>query len=105
MGAPSLTTDNFADSTAKGISLIDFWATWCGPCKMLTPVIDQLSEEYEGRALVAKVNCEEEPELVQKFGIRSIPAIYVLKDGQIVEQFVGVRSKEDLSKALDEAGA
>ena len=105
MGAPSLTTANFEESTAKGIVLLDFWATWCGPCKMLTPVIDQLAEDYEGRALVAKVNCEEEPDLVQKFSIRSIPAIYVLKDGEVVEQFVGVRSKADLSKALDDAGA
>ena len=105
MGATNLTTANFEESTSKGVALIDFWATWCGPCKMLTPVIDQLASEYEGRALVAKINCEEEPDLVQKFGIRSIPALYVLKDGEVVENFVGVRSKEDLAKALDEAGA
>ena len=105
MGATNLTTANFEESTSKGIVLIDFWATWCGPCKMLTPVIDQLAAEYEGKALVAKINCEEEPELVQKFGIRSIPALYVLKDGEVVENFVGVRSKEDLAKALDDAGA
>lgn len=101
--ATQFTKANFKELTEKGVALIDFWAPWCGPCRMLGPVIDELATEMEGRAVVGKANCDEEPELAQQFNIRSIPALFVLKDGKVVNQFVGVTPKTELSAALESA--
>ena len=97
-----LNNDNFADETSKGVALIDFWAEWCGPCKMLGPVLDEVAKEVP-EALIAKVNVDEAQELAMKFAVRSIPAIFILKDGSMVQQFVGVQSKQALIAAVKDA--
>ena len=80
--------------------LVDFWAPWCGPCQVMAPVIDQLATEFAGRATVGKVNVDEQPALAQQYGIRSIPALLVFKQGHVVEQAVGITSKQVLSALL-----
>ena len=101
--ATELTESNFNDTVANGVTLVDFWAEWCGPCRMLTPIIDELVGEYDGKATISKVNVDEASELAQQFGVSSIPTLLVMKDGKEVNRFVGVTSKDNLSKALDEA--
>lgn len=81
--------------------LIDFWASWCGPCKMVSPIIDEISEEYDGKIKVCKVNVDEEGILASEFAIVSIPTILLVKDGKIVERLVGVRSKDDFCDEID----
>jgi thioredoxin 1 len=82
--------------------LVDFWAPWCGPCHVMAPVIDQLATEFAGHATVGKVNVDEQPALAQQYGIRSIPALLVFKHGHVVEQAVGITSKQVLSALLAE---
>ena len=82
--------------------LVDFWAEWCGPCRMLTPVIDELAEDYAGRAKIGKVDVDANREVAAQFSIMSIPTIIVLKNGEVVKKFVGVSSKADLAAAIDE---
>ncbi len=98
-----LTTDNFDEKTSGGVALIDFWAEWCGPCRMLGPVLDQVATEIGDKAVVGKVNVDEAQELAAKFNVRSIPAIFILKGGKVVEQFVGVQDRQKLVKALNNA--
>ena len=81
--------------------LVDFWAEWCGPCKMLGPVLDELATEYAGKAKIAKVNIDDYQDLAGQFGIRSIPTLLLFKGGQVVEQSVGLKSKKDLKASLD----
>ena len=81
--------------------LIDFWAPWCGPCNMVAPVIEALAEEYDGKARVAKLNVDENPQVSRRFNIRSIPTLMVFKDGEIVETVVGVRPKAQVEALLD----
>ena len=83
--------------------LVDFWAEWCGPCKMLPPVLDELATEYAGKAKIAKVNIDDHQDLAGQFGIRSIPTLLLFKGGQVVEQAVGLKSKKDLKASLDRA--
>ena len=83
--------------------LVDFWAEWCGPCKMLSPVLDELATEYAGKAKIAKVNIDDHQDLAGQFGIRSIPTLLLFKGGQVVEQAVGLKSKKDLKASLDRA--
>ena len=101
MAVETLTKDNFDEKTNSGVSLIDFWAPWCGPCRALTPVIEELESEIGDKVTIGKVNCDTETELAQKFEVRSIPAIFVMKDGKVVDQFVGVKTKQDLQTALE----
>jgi len=98
-----ITDVNFNElvSTAKMPVLLDFYASWCGPCKVLGPVIDELAEEYEGRALVAKVNTEVNPQLSQYFKIKSIPTIMFINKGKVVERYQGLVSKPNLEEILD----
>lgn len=106
MGAATeLTVGNFDASTKEGVTLIDFWAEWCGPCKMIGPLIEELATEYEGKATVAKVNIDNEGALAEKFNVSSIPTLLVIKDGEVTQRFVGVTSKANLAEALDAATA
>lgn len=81
--------------------LVDFWAEWCGPCKMLGPVLDELAGEYVGRVKVGKVNIDEHQKVASDYGIRAIPTLLLFKDGEVAEQIVGLRSKRDLKASLD----
>jgi len=95
-----LTTDNFADETAKGVVLVDFWATWCIPCRALAPVIEEIAEQAKGKIKVGKVDIDSDGPLANQFGIQSIPTVIIFKDGQKMETFVGIQSKEALVNAL-----
>ena len=81
--------------------LVDFWATWCGPCRMIAPVIEEIAQDYEGRALVGKVDVDQEPGLAQRFGVMSIPTLIVFKGGKVVEQAVGARGKQDVASMIE----
>ena len=81
--------------------LVDFWATWCGPCRMIAPVIEQIGAEYEGRAIVGKVDVDEEPSLAQKFSVMSIPTLIVVKNGKVVETAVGARGKDAVAAMIN----
>ncbi len=98
-----LTTENFEAETSSGVALVDFWAEWCGPCKMLSPVLDEVAKEIGDDATIAKVNVDEGQQLAAKYGVRSIPAIFILKDGEVVNQFIGVQDKSTLVGAVKDA--
>lgn len=95
-----LTSENF-DVAKEGVALVDFWAPWCGPCRMLAPVIDELAEEFDGKAKICKVNTDEAQDLAAEFGIRSIPALLFFKDGQVVSQLIGAQSKQTIANQLN----
>ncbi|MFK7981193.1 MAG: thioredoxin [Saprospiraceae bacterium] len=96
---------NFAETTSTKyqVTVVDFWAEWCGPCRMITPLIEQLSDEYKGDAIVGKLNVDNNPQVAAKFGVRSIPTIIFLKNGEIVDKHVGVTSKANLAAKIDAA--
>lgn len=102
MAELKITGDNFEEEVLKSDKpvLIDFWAPWCGPCKMMGPVVEQLAAEYEGRVKVGKVNVDEEMELAQKYQVMSIPMFLLFKDGKVEKQVMGARPKEELEKML-----
>lgn len=102
MAELKITRENFENEVMKSDIpvLIDFWAPWCGPCQMMGPIIEQLAEEYEGKAKVGKVNVDEEGELSQAFGVMSIPTIVLIKDGKVVKQAVGARPKAEVEAML-----
>lgn len=83
--------------------LVDFWAPWCGPCRMVAPAVEQLAGEFQGKALVCKVNVDECQDIATRYRITSIPTLMVFKGGQVVDQFIGARSKDDLKRALESA--
>ncbi len=85
--------------------LVDFWATWCGPCRQIAPLIDELAGKYEGSVRIGKVNVEEHPELAQRYGINAIPTLLLFKGGEIIEKFQGIPPKAKLESALDGAKA
>lgn len=99
----TLTQSNFTTEVLQSTHpvLVDFWAEWCGPCKMLAPILDELAEEYSGKVRIAKVNIDEYQELAAQYGIRSIPTLLLFKQGQVAEQLVGLRSKKDLKASFD----
>ena len=95
MAVLNLTKENFDETIAQGVTLVEFWATWCGPCRMMNPIIDALAEKYADRAKVGKVNVDEQEELVVRFGVMTIPTILVFKDGQEAGKRVGVYPLEE----------
>ncbi len=101
--ATALTEATFKDAVAQGVTLVDFWAEWCGPCRMVAPVLDDLAKDYAGKAAVAKINVDQEPGLAEQFGVSSIPTLLVMKDGAEVKRYIGVTAKTELAKALDAA--
>ena len=98
-----LNEKNFKQATAKGVVLVDFWADWCMPCKMMSPVLNDLSHSINGQALVAKLDVEKHQAMATKFGIRSIPTLILFKDGKEVNRFQGVKTKNFLLKKIKEA--
>lgn len=98
-----LTVENFSAETSNGVALVDFWAEWCGPCKMLGPILDEVAKEIGDTAIVAKVNVDEAQQLAAQFNVRSIPAVFILKDGKVANQFVGVQDKQTLVRAIKSA--
>ena len=80
--------------------LVDFWATWCGPCKMIAPIVKEIADEYDGKILVCKVNVDEEPDLTMQYNVSSIPTLMVFKNGQLVNKAVGYREKNEILKML-----
>ena len=95
-----LDAGNFEAAIKAGVALVDFWAEWCGPCKMIGPILEEVANDLGDEATVAKVNIEDAQELAVKYNVRSIPAIFVFKDGEVVNQFVGVQDKQTLIKAV-----
>ena len=103
MSVKHLTAAEFdAAVESAPLALVDFWATWCGPCRMVGPIIEKLGEEYEGRALIAKVDVDAEPELARRFGIMSIPTVVFLKNGKEFHRSVGVQSPAAYMGLLDQ---
>ena len=96
-----LDKNSMEETIKEGVSLVDFWAPWCGPCRMLAPIIDQLATQYDGKAKICKVNTETEEELMSKYQIRSVPTILFFKDGQIVDQLIGATTKAILEEKIN----
>jgi len=103
--ALEFTDANFQDEVLNADQpvLVDFWAEWCGPCKMLGPVIDELAGEYEGKAKIGKIDIDNNRDAAVQYGIQSIPSIIIFKNGEVVNKFVGISPKDDLSGAIDAA--
>ena len=98
-----LTDGNFSGEVLKSSTpvVVDFWAEWCGPCKMIAPVLDELATEYDGKVKIGKVNIDEHQQLAINYGINSIPTLLFFKNGQVADQVVGMRSKRDLKTSFD----
>jgi len=110
MSSPSiitLTQENFSQQVLQSPApvLVDFWAEWCGPCKMIAPLLDELADEYGGKVRIGKVNIDEQQNLAAQYGVRAIPTLLVFQNGQVAEQLVGARSKRDLKASLDRVAA
>ena len=97
-----ITKDNFEQEVINSDKpvLVDFWAQWCGPCRMVAPIMDELAEDFDGKAKIGKVNVDEQGELAAKFRIMSIPTVMLFKDGQMVEKVIGARSKAEFANLL-----
>ena len=96
------TDSNFDEEIKSGVTLVDFWAEWCGPCRRLAPAVDAIATEYDGRAKVAKMNVDENPNVPGRFMIRGIPTLLIFKNGQLADQIVGLVPKEEITKKLDQ---
>ena len=105
-GTLQLTEANFDETLAQqnGLVIVDFWAEWCGPCRAIAPVLDQLVEESDGRLTLAKVNVDENPGLAARYGIRSIPTMLLMKQGKVADQVIGAVPKAKIKEKLDALG-
>lgn len=103
MNAKEITLQSFEKDVmrSKVPVMVDFWASWCGPCKMVSPLIDELAEDYDGRATVGKINVDEQAELAERFRVMTIPTVMIFKNGEPVDKLVGVKSKEELAQMLE----
>jgi thioredoxin 1 len=97
----TFTDSNFDDETKQGVVLVDFWAEWCGPCRRLAPTVDALATEFDGRATVAKLNVDENPNVPGRYAIRGIPTLLLFKQGQLAETIVGLVPKEDIARMIE----
>ena len=95
------TDANFDEQIKEGVSLVDFWAPWCGPCKMIAPVLEELAGDYDGKADILKLDVDENPSTAAKYEVMSIPTLIVFKDGEAVDKVVGFQPKENLAEVLD----
>ena len=100
----TLTDKNFQQQTKNKVVLVDFWATWCAPCRMMAPVLNDVASELTGNSLVGKINIEEHQALAQKFNVRSIPTLILFKNGTEINRFVGIKSKDFLLKEIAKVG-
>jgi thioredoxin 1 len=99
------TDANFQETALDGgnVAVVDFWAEWCGPCRLVGPIIEDLASDYQDKAIIGKVNVDHNPEISMKYGIRSIPTILILKNGEIVDKHVGTTTKASLQQKIDAA--
>ena len=100
MAIVNVTDQNFADETSEGLVLADFWAPWCGPCKMIAPVLEELDAEMGDQVKIVKLDVDENQETASKFGVMSIPTLLVMKNGEVVDQVVGFQPKDQLAELL-----
>ncbi len=102
--ATEITADNFESEALQADVpvVVDFWAPWCGPCQMIAPILESLAEKYAGKIKLGKVNLDEHPQLAAEYGIRSIPAVLIFKDGQVAERVIGVQPEEHLAALIDQ---
>lgn len=101
MAIVKVTDADFDSKVESAVQLVDFWATWCGPCKMIAPVLEELAADYEGKADILKLDVDENPSTAAKYEVMSIPTLIVFKDGQPVDKVVGFQPKENLAEVLD----
>ncbi len=99
--AQNVTNENFSSIINNPVAVIDFWATWCGPCRRVAPIMEELAEEYAGRVAIAKCDIEENDELAEQFQIMSVPTILFFKNGQLADKLVGAAPKDDIKKRID----
>lgn len=102
MSVLEITSENFEKEVLESEKtvLVDMYATWCGPCKMQSPIIDKIAEEQEGKVKVTKIDIDEAPEIAEKYGVMSIPTLLIIKNGEVAKQFVGLTKKEDIEASL-----
>ena len=97
----TLTDSNFDQEIKNGVVLVDFWAEWCGPCRRIAPIVEELAGQYDGRATVGKLNVDENPSIPGRFMIRGIPTLLLFKNGQLADTLVGVQPKEDIARMIE----
>lgn len=102
MAIADVTDQNFVQETSEGLVLVDFWAPWCGPCKMIAPVLEELNEEMGDKVKIVKLNVDDNQETAGQYGVMSIPTLLLMKDGNVIDQVVGFRPKEALEEMINQ---